>query len=312
MLAMLLGITGALVAGVFITDSFSSDSEEDTTDAQPKDKAQAGDENAPVQIIDVPDEEEPEEDPAITELTEERDIHFGEDESEIIHGLGGDDHIEGEGGDDRILGGKGDDALHGNDGDDVLVGGDGDDALFGHNDDDTISGDAGDDRLTGGGGNDTLDGGTGDDRLEGKGGDDHLTGGAGTDTFFGGTGSDVLNGRDGEDDFLNGGGGDDTLIGDAGDMLHGGAGADTFVLARDETDVPDDPAPTTISDYDGETDRIVVMLDPGSAPPVVELHPSETGTDLHLDGELAARIVDAIAMDPDEIEFVAPENLPAA
>ena len=87
------------------------------------------------------------------------DTLTGDDENNLLSGLGGIDILTGNGGNDLLVGGAGDDDLFGGAGDDALLGGDGSDDLFGGADDDTLVGGDGDDILVGGGGSDSLTGG---------------------------------------------------------------------------------------------------------------------------------------------------------
>ena len=120
--------------------------------------------------------------------TENDDILVGDDNPNVINGLGGDDQIYGRGGDDTLNGGDDDDRLYGEDGSDTLNGGAGHDILVagtgsaseGIN---TLNGDGGNDQLHGDRHTDTLNGGDGNDRLDGRSGIDWLNGGAGDDDY---------------------------------------------------------------------------------------------------------------------------------
>lgn len=183
------------------------------------------------------------------------------DESNVIHALGGsdyvvtgagDDQLYGEAGADQLFAGLGNDRLFGGADVDILVGDDGEFLNIGGNDyldggdgDDLLQGNAGQDILLGGNGNDNLNGdeplaanlGTNDDWLDGGADDDELHGAAGSDVLIGGSGNDVLIGDTtpsqggdpaaGAADSLDGGTGDDTLFGLYGaDLLDGGSGND--------------------------------------------------------------------------------------
>jgi len=88
------------------------------------------------------------------------------DDNDVIYGTEHTDIIDAGAGDDIVLGLDGDDVIHGGSGNDILHGGDGDDQLFGG---------SGDDKLYGGWGADVLHGGTGYDELYGEwGGDTYL------------------------------------------------------------------------------------------------------------------------------------------
>jgi Ca2+-binding RTX toxin-like protein len=109
-------------------------------------------------------------------LTAFDDIFRGDDNANVIVGLGGDDILYGGGGNDLLVGGRG------NEVDQEVNGG-----LFG--------------------GNDFLSGGDGDDELLGGLGADTLTGGAGNDTFVyaDGGGADIIT------DFVAGAGSPDRI-----------------------------------------------------------------------------------------------------
>ena len=85
-----------------------------------------------------------------------KDTLGGDEQNNVIKGMGGDDIITG--------GSAGEDKLYGGDGDDMITGS-GTDA-------DELSGGAGDDDITGSSGNDKITGGMGDDIMDGNGGDD--------------------------------------------------------------------------------------------------------------------------------------------
>lgn len=186
-----------------------------------------------------------------------RDLIFGLNADDDIHGGGGNDFLYGGAGLDEILGGDGDDLIYGGDDSDVVRGGAGADTLFGGNreedpgsaggsfndqlygedGDDILWAGAGEDTLYGDAGDDWLHGGVGDNVLDGGEGDDHILGGAGNDTLTGGNGNDHLHGDDGidaildsaGDDILAGGGGDDFFSLFAGnDLADGGEGSNTF------------------------------------------------------------------------------------
>jgi VCBS repeat-containing protein len=88
--------------------------------------------------------------------TEGDDVLYGNDNANLIDGLGGNDSIEGRAGDDTLIGGSGNDELYGEQGNDSLSGGDGTDYLYGGEGNDVLNGDKGDDNLFGNAGNDTF------------------------------------------------------------------------------------------------------------------------------------------------------------
>jgi Ca2+-binding RTX toxin-like protein len=150
------------------------------------------------------------------------------DPDRTLHGTDGADNLAGGGGNDRINGGGADDALTGGPGNDRLRGGTGKDALDGGDGNDTLAGGAGDDWMTAGQGNDALWSGTGNDWAAGQDGNDTLAGGAGNDSLIGGDGDDIARGGSG-DDWLSGCAGNDALFGGRGaDTVDGGSGNDTI------------------------------------------------------------------------------------
>ncbi len=144
---------------------------------------------------------------------------FGDRDSRIEAGIGG----------QIILAGGGNDSVDAGAGQDVILGSEGHDQLFG------------------GGGSDILSGGAGRDELHGGSYHDLLAGGYGRDRLFGGTGEDVLVAGVGDDHLWAGAGADwllwidPRLAGrrpDAGiDLLGGGSGGDhaVFYLADSAT-----------------------------------------------------------------------------
>ena len=155
---------------------------------------------------------------------------------------------------ENVTGSWYDDFIVGDDDDNVIAGLGGADTLKGGGGADTLYGDSGNDTLKGGGGADTLNGGSGTDTANyaessagvivslitdtASDGDaegdelnsiENLTGSAYADHLWGSDGVNVLRGMDG-DDSLKGFGGNDTLRGDDGnDTLNGGAGVDTMI-----------------------------------------------------------------------------------
>jgi serralysin len=167
------------------------------------------------------------------------------DESDLIHGWGGNDTIYAWGGHDQIEGHHGSDVLYGHEGNDVIFGGSVDDEV----DDvqpwefDYLDGDVGDDTLCGGNGPDILIGGRGTDTAvyaeSASAVSVNLAVGAGwwgsaegdllssIENLGGSLFNDVLTGNTLQN-VLFGNNGNDTLIGDAGaDTLSGGEGMDT-------------------------------------------------------------------------------------
>ena len=84
------------------------------------------------------------------------DMLTGDENPNVLKGMGGGDTLNGGGNDDKLYGGDGADMLNGDADDDMLMGGAGDDTLNGGGDDDTLTGGAGDDDLSGGTGSDTF------------------------------------------------------------------------------------------------------------------------------------------------------------
>lgn len=151
----------------------------------------------------------------------------GGDGDDLMGGRAGDDWLSGDAGDDDLHGGMGDDTVQGGDGNDTLHGEGGADALTGGDGNDALFGHEGDDDLIGGTGNDSLVGGDGFDSLQGGAGDDELSGGYGRDLLSGGSGSDMLEGGEGSDTIWGQLPGDDDL---AVDFLNGGTGDDLLML----------------------------------------------------------------------------------
>lgn len=107
----------------------------------------------------------------------------GGDESNLLHGFGGNDTVYGGGGKDILYGDAGEDALNGDAGDDTLQGASGADVIFGGDGKDRLVGGTGNDRLNGDSNADILLGGVGNDMINGGLGPDMLSGGAGKDVF---------------------------------------------------------------------------------------------------------------------------------
>lgn len=172
----------------------------------------------------------------------------GNDDTNVMLGMGGNDRLNGRGGTDNIYGGAGNDILDGGAGNDIMAGDIGNDIYFVDSVDDQVE------ELPGGGTDEVRSSigfalsanfevlrlqGT---ALEGIGNDlantifgnaegNLLAGMDGNDTIRGGDGEDVIDGTFGNDK-LYGDAGDDLLAGSGGrDSLTGGAGADLFVFA---------------------------------------------------------------------------------
>ena len=86
----------------------------------------------------------------------QKDSLGGDDNPNVLKGMGGADTLTGNGGNDTLMGGAGEDVLNGGAGEDVLMGGDGDDTLNGGAGADTLNGGSGDDDLSGGTEGDTF------------------------------------------------------------------------------------------------------------------------------------------------------------
>ncbi|MHB1214728.1 MAG: VCBS domain-containing protein [Thiobacillus sp.] len=208
-------------------------------------------------------------------------IFAGDEEDQVVGGLGddyidggqGNDNLTGHGGNDVIDGGAGEDFIRGDGiilpgyyesvagiqhGNDVLDGGADADTLVGGGKDDGLFGGTGNDKLWGddqseaqlGGqyhGSDYLDGGDNDDQLTGGGKDDFLFGRDGADKLWGDTDDESeLAGQYHGNDYLDGGDGKDQLVGGGGnDILVGGIGDD--VLIGDAR-----PGTTLAAQYEGD------------------------------------------------------------
>lgn len=302
----LLGLLGALFAGV-VAEAFTPNPDTSETDSDaPDDSSEAQDEDSQLGNIfsmlnsaSAPSGDDQEDDafvgssddqPASTEpLWLE-----GDDLNNILAGQAGDDSLFGGAGDDMIAGNAGNDSLSGGDGRDGLNGGAGDDSLYGFDDDDTLHGDDGNDLLIGGAGNDRLEACAGDDTLYGGDGNDVLIAGGGNDQMSGDAGDDAMIGCD-DNDKMFGGTGSDTLDGWAGDdtlwgqddlsddhevdFLNGSAGDDLLHLGSgdygnggDGADIfqlhnyGPDDAATQITDFNAADDRLIVLYDPAVHP----------------------------------------------
>ncbi|OQX30979.1 MAG: hypothetical protein B0D94_08465 [Candidatus Sedimenticola endophacoides] len=187
-----------------------------------------------------------------------RDTIRGDDQENLIQGMGGADKLYGRDGDDMLQGGGGNDQLYGDAGDDTLLGGAGNDLMFGG---------AGADHMDGGEGSDTVSYSASKTGVEA----DLGAGGPGGDTFtsvenlIGSGQDDVLTGDDannrlvggGGDDRISGGGGKDTIRGGQGeDVLDGGAGRDTLDYSDSKGGVDVDLATGQVSGGFAEGDVI--------------------------------------------------------
>lgn len=230
----LIGLIGALFAGVMVDSVIRTGEAGDETDSveddadEPQDEIQTSNIFSMLAVVedgavsaDAPAEN--------TEgMPQSGDGTPTVDDAQTLTGGDGADNLSGNGGNDQITGGDGDDLLGGRGGDDWITGDAGDDDLHGATGDDSLQGGDGNDTLHGEDGTDALYGGGGNDGLYGHEGDDDLLGGAGNDILAGGNGFDSLQGGTGEDE-LSGGHGRDLLSGGSGtDMLEGGEGSDTI------------------------------------------------------------------------------------
>lgn len=291
----LVGLLGALLAGVVVDSLMESHSHRDESD-EPPDGDEGGDRAGMGTIGDLLADhgsgvggvsdlaDPPEQTGSGTEadgIATSDDLPRPADEDEVFTGGAGADLWSGHGGNDQATGGAGDDRLGGRDGDDSLQGGAGNDQLDGGAGNDALWGDEGDDRLSGGDGDDLLDGGSGNDWLAGCEGNDTLSGGAGDDSLEGGGGDDLLDGGAGNDE-VSGGRGDDLLYGGEGaDTLEGGAGNDTLYGG-------DDGAVDFLNGGDGDDVLNLFAGDYGNGgegADIFQLHD-------HLPGDPVARITD--------------------
>lgn len=332
----LIGLLGALFAGVmadaFTASTTQSDQDTNTSDDSldhPDEDAQLGNIFSMLHETNAAAQDQAE-DPA--DAPPEDLWLQGDDLNNILSGFDGNDSLFGGAGDDMLAGNDGNDSLSGGEGRDGLNGGEGDDTLYGMEGDDTLHGDSGNDLMLGGAGNDrleacagddTLYGGDGSDTLIAGGGNDQMYGDAGDDAMigcddndllFGGTGSDTLDGWAGDDtlwgndehaddhevDFLNGGTGADLLHLGSGDYGNGGDGADIFQLHNYG---PEDAA-TQITDFNATDDRLIVLYDPAVHPdPQLSSQSTAAGTTLLLDGVAVANLQGAASLDLSHIEL---------
>jgi Ca2+-binding RTX toxin-like protein len=174
------------------------------------------------------------------------DALVGDDNANVLSGLGGNDSLRGLGGNDTLYGGDGDDLMTGSSGADLLDGGAGTDTA---DYTDALSGVTVDLAGTGTRGEALGDTYVSIERVNGTRFDDTMTGGGGFgSTLLGGGGNDTLYGGTGAFNYLYGGDGVDTLIGGSGrdylspgsstsasglpDVVDGGSGIDTITYAE--------------------------------------------------------------------------------
>lgn len=331
----LLGLLGALVAGLSLDAMMQEpSSEEDADDASEAEDQAWG---VSTEFMEAPEQHEtsdhggtePDGQPKSDDLPDPADpdlVLSGSSESDLLEGGSGHDQIsagagndflEGNAGEDSLSGGTGDDHASGGAGADWLAGGDGDDSLRGDEGNDVLTGEAGNDDLAGGEGDDRVSAGEGDDSAMGGTGDDWLVGGAGADTLLGGEGGDIVLGGDGADE-VDGGAGNDTLWGSSGgeddgstDFVNGGEGDDALHLGAGDygnggagadnfalQDFAPGSTPVQISDFDPAEDRLVVMYDAALHPdPQLTLQSGGGVTVLLLDGVPLASLTNGAALD---------------
>ncbi|MBM3614260.1 MAG: calcium-binding protein [Alphaproteobacteria bacterium] len=293
----LLGILGAMVAGLAMDSGSSSREAEDDPEETPEHEAFGVSSTA---FLGFDDEGEGSDsggtepdgqpvsddtpDPADPDQTRSgsagADQMISGSDHDRLEALAGDDYLDGGLGDDSLVAGAGQDLVHGGAGHDMLAGGDGDDSLWGDADNDLLTGGAGDDRLIGGMGHDSL---------AGEGGNDTLWGADPT-------------GDDGAVDFLNGGAGDDRLHLGAGDCGHGGEGIDTFTLQ----DFGPGAALAQITDFNPAEDDLVVIYDSTLHPdPQLSLQETAGNKLLLLDGVPLASLTAGAGVDLSAIRLQA-------
>jgi Ca2+-binding RTX toxin-like protein len=330
----LLGILGALLAGLTLDSGTDAPSAGREAEDNPADDEEAWGVSTAFMLGEDPaggdhGGTEPDGQPISNDLPDEPDPDLA------LHGDEWDDTLEGGSGKDQIAGGAGDDYLSGHDGDDslwgdagndhalggagadVLDGGDGNDMLWGDAGNDALIGGAGDDLLAGCEGDDHIIAGSGDDTVMGGGGDDDVSGGAGADVLGGGEGNDLVRGGLGADevdggagddtlwggseasddedvDFLNGGAGDDVLHLGAGDYGNGGAGADSFVLQDFAAGSP----VAQITDFNPDEDGLVIYYDQAMHPdPQLSLQTGDGASVLLLDGVPLVSLANGVVPD---------------
>ena len=178
------------------------------------------------------------------EGSEFNDYLIGDNDKNIVRGLGGDDILEGYAGDDQLDGGDGSDRLVGGLGNDTQIGGLGNDTHYAELGNDTIIDLAGDNHIDAGEGDNIVIAGDGNDLVYSGPNDDIITGGNGSNALYAGEGKNqITTGSDNDiiyagasDDFISAGDGDDQIFAaegnniiDAGagnDIIYAGAGYD--------------------------------------------------------------------------------------
>ena len=224
-----------------------------------------------------------------TDLTAGNDVFIGDENDDVVNGLGGNDTLRGGIGDDTLNGGDGNDILTGGLGEDVLNGGEGVDRVLytaastgvtinvinpnlntGEAAGDSyisieiFSGSNLDDRITSGGEANQLIGLAGDDTLTGAGGNDTLFGGDGDDRLVGGGDNDNLFGQNGTDTFVfSTGAGNDIIrdFEDGVDMIEFRGAVDSFAdltITQDGDDAIISSANGTITVLDIEIADLTV------------------------------------------------------
>lgn len=191
-----------------------------------------------------------------------------------------------------------------------------------------IKGNAGDNEIDGGGGDDNIDvagtfpfrGETGADLVLGGEGDDALTGSGGLlfeDRILI---SDIISEteivRIVETDTLVGGEGDDRLVSRAGAVLTGGAGVDVFGVdvVRPVPEGAEALPPTQITDFEADTEELVLALPTGKdvSNITIEDRPDGTGADILLDGSVIAEVTGGAGLVTSDLRFVRTVALNAA
>ena len=327
----LIGLLGALFAGVMAESAFREPESTDEVDATTEDESDAQD---GVETGDLLSMLASVEDGAVSaDAATENDGMpqsgdgasppdaaqelAGGDGADNLNGAGGDDHISGGDGDDLMGGRAGEDWMSGDAGDDNLHGATGDDSLFGGDGNDVVHGEDGSDELNGGNGNDALFGHEGDDDLMGGAGDDSLTGGGGFDSLQGGEGDDELSGGYGRDllsggsgaDMLEGGEGSDTIWGQtpgeadtAMDFLNGGTGDDLLMMGAGDYGNGGDGADVfgLLDVTAGDTPMQITDFDPAADSLVVlydpAMHPDPQLTVQTEDNGATTLLLDGIAL----------------
>ena len=259
----ILGLLGALFAGVLADSMINSDSTPAEDDADPADGG--GDDAAGPSGASIGDmlTDGNGADPATGDLAADDPSAGTEDASGMPRSDDDPDPVDD---DVSLIGDAADDILTGNGGDDLVIGGDGGDLLGGRGGDDTIDGGAGADVAHGGEGVDFLTGGAGVDDLQGEAGDDDLAGNDGGDTISGAMGADLLTGGAGADSLIGGDGGDRLESGADDDVAAGGLGDDLMAggTGSDEQDGGDGNDTIWGQEAGGPDDHEVDFLNGGA------------------------------------------------